>query len=384
MFSARTRWDLTANRLAELLAHKRAGGRRVLDLTETNPTRAGLQAPADVLAALADPAGLAYQPDPCGLRAARQAVSADFARRGADVAPGHVVLTASTSEAYGFLFKLLCDAGDEVMVPRPSYPLFEYLAGLEGVAARPYPLVFDGEWRVDVAALEGGIGPRTRAVIVVSPNNPTGSFVKPDEAAALHAAAARAGLALVADEVFADFPLRAGAGGAVFAAGGAALWFSLGGLSKSCGLPQLKLAWIALGGPAALRDEARARLELIADTYLSVSTPVQLAAPALLARAGALRAPIAARVASNLATLRGQVAGSAATLLPPEGGWSAVLRIPATVGEEERVLSLLEHEDVLVHPGYFFDFPHEAFLVASLLPRPDEFQEAVSRLLRVL
>ena len=384
MFSARTRWDLTANRLSELMAHKRAEGRRVLDLTETNPTRAGLRAPADVLAALADPAALAYEPDPRGMSTAREAVSADFARRGADVAPDHLVLTASTSEAYGFLFKLLCDAGDEVMVPRPSYPLFEYLAGLEGVAARPYPLLFDGEWRVDVAALEGGITPRTRAVVVVSPNNPTGSFVKPDEGAALHAVAARAGLALIADEVFADFPLAPGAGGAGFAAGGTALSFSLGGLSKSCGLPQLKLAWIALGGPAGLRGEALARLELIADTYLSVSTPVQRAAPALLARAEKLRAPIAARVASNLALLRRRVAGTAATLLPPDGGWSAVLRIPATVGEEERVLTLLEQEDVLVHPGYFFDFPHEAFLVASLLPRPDEFEEAVSRLLRVL
>jgi aspartate/methionine/tyrosine aminotransferase len=384
MFSARTRWDLTANRLAELIAHKRAAGGRVLDLTETNPTRAGLRAPADVLAALSDPAALAYEPDPRGTSAAREAVSADFARRGAVVPSDRIVLTASTSEAYGFLFKLLCDAGDEVLVPRPSYPLFEYLAGLEGVAARPYPLVFDGEWRVDLPALAGEVTPRTRAVVVVSPNNPTGSFVKPDEAAALHAAAARTGLALIADEVFADFPLAPGVGGAGFAAGGAALSFSLGGLSKSCGLPQLKLAWIAVGGPAPLRGEALARLELIADTYLSVSTPVQRAAPALLARADGLRQPIAARVASNLAVLRRAVRGSAATLLPPEGGWSAVLRIPATLGEEERVLSLLEREDVLVHPGYFFDFPHEAFVVVSLLPRPDEFEEAVSRLLRVL
>ena len=383
MFSARARFDLTANRLAELVARKRAAGVAVLDLTETNPTRVGLQAPPDVLSALADPSALAYDPDPRGLASARAAVAADYARRGARVAPDDIVLTASTSEAYGFLFKLLCDAGDEVLVPRPSYPLFDYLAGLEGVVMRPYPLVYDGEWRMDRRALEAQRGPRTRAVIVVSPNNPTGSFVHADEAAALHEIAAGAGLALIADEVFADYAW-AGGGGAGLAGGGPALAFSLGGLSKSCGLPQLKLAWIAVGGPETLRREAMARLELIADTYLSVATPVQRAAPELLGRAASLRAPIAARVAGNLATLRRCVAGTAATLLGPEGGWSAVLRIPATLGEEERVLSLLGEHDVLVHPGYFFDFPHEAFLVTSLLPRPHEFQEAVSRILRVL
>jgi aspartate/methionine/tyrosine aminotransferase len=383
MFSARTRWDLTANRLAALSARLRAAGTAVLDLTETNPTRVGLPAAPDVLAPLADPAALAYEPDPRGLASARAAVSDDYARRGARVEPGRLVLTASTSEAYAFLFKLLCDPGDEVLVPRPSYPLFDYLAGLEGVAVRSYPLAYDGEWRIDLRALEAEVSARTRAVIVVSPNNPTGSFVKADEAAALHALAARTGLALIADEVFADY---AWAGGAAqtLAVDGPALAFALGGLSKSCGLPQLKLAWIAAAGPAVLRTEALARLEMIADTYLSVGTPVQRAAPVLLARAPALRAPISARVAANLSALRRRVAGSAATLLEPQGGWSAVLRIPATLGEEERVLALLAHEHVLVHPGYFFDFPHEAFLVLSLLPRPVEFEEAVARLLRVL
>ena len=384
MFSARTRWDLTENRLAELLARKRAAGRPVLDLTETNPTRVGLQAAPDVLAVLADPAALRYEPDARGLLAAREAVSADYARRGAAVDSSRIVLTASTSEAYAFLFKLVCDAGDEVLVPRPSYPLFEYLAGLEGVGARPYPLAYDGEWRLDLRALEAQVGPRTRAVIVVSPNNPTGSFVKADEAAALHELAARASLAVIADEVFADFAWKSGVGGPGFAGDGPALTFSLGGLSKSCGLPQLKLAWLAVGGPPVLRGEALARLEMIADTYLSVGTPVQRAAPALLARASDLRAPIAARVSDNLRALRRRVAGTSITLLEPEGGWSAVLRIPATLGEEERVLSLLEHEDVLVHPGYFFDFPHEAFLVPSLLPRPAEFEEAVARIVRAI
>jgi aspartate/methionine/tyrosine aminotransferase len=218
----------------------------------------------------------------------------------------------------------------------------------------------------------------------VSPNNPTGSFVREDEAAALQDLAARAGLALLSDEVFADYAWT-GRAGPSLAQDGPALTFALGGLSKSCGLPQLKLAWTAVSGPLHLREEALARLELLADTYLSVATPVQLAAPALLARAAELRAPIAARVATNLGTLERLLGrGSAASLLRGEGGWSAVLRIPATLGEEERVLALLEEQDVFVHPGYFFDFPREAYLVPSLLPRPDEFEEAVTRILRVL
>jgi aspartate/methionine/tyrosine aminotransferase len=384
LFSSRTRWDRRVNRLSEVLARKRALGRHVLDLTETNPTRVGLEAPADVLAALADPAARRYEPDPQGLPSAREAVAADHARRGIRVGPDRLLLTASTSEAYGFLFKLLCDPGDEVLAPRPSYPLFDYLAELESVAIRPYPLVYDGEWRVDLGALADAIGPRTRAVVVVSPNNPTGSFLKADEAAALAEVAARAGLAVVSDEVFADYAWPGRMRGPSFASDGDALAFALGGLSKACGLPQLKLAWTAVSGPAALREEARARLELIADTYLSVSTPVQRAAPALIARAEELRAPIAARVAANLTTLERLAAGGPATVLRGEGGWSAVLRIPATLPEQERVVCLLEEHDVLAHPGYFFDFPSEAYLVVSLLPVPAEFAEAVTRLLRVL
>jgi aspartate/methionine/tyrosine aminotransferase len=384
MFSARTRWDRTVNRLAVLAASKRAAGRHVLDLTETNPTRVGLQAPPGLLGALGDDAGRAYAPDPRGLEAARGAVSADYGRRGVAAAPEHVVLTASTSEAYAILFKLLCDPGDEVLVPRPSYPLFDYLAGLESVDVKPYPLVYDARWRVDLAALREAVGQRTRAIVAVSPNNPTGSFVDAAEIEAVQGLAAEARLALVADEVFADYPWPDRPPGPSFARGGEALAFTLGGLSKSCGLPQLKLAWMAVSGPAALRDEALARLELVADTYLSVSTPVQLAAPALLARAPALRAPIAARVAENLGTLRRLTADGPATLLHGEGGWSAVLRIPATLSEEERVLALLERDDVLVHPGYFFDFPREAYLVLSLLPVPSELEQAVARLLRVL
>jgi aspartate/methionine/tyrosine aminotransferase len=384
MFSARTRWDRTVNRLAVLTARKRAAGRVVLDLTETNPTRVGLEAPPGVLAGLAADGVRRYDPDPRGLEAARQAVSDDYARRGVEVPPSHLVLTASTSEAYAFLFKLLCDPGDEVLVPRPSYPLFDYLAALDAVTVKPYPLVYDAGWSVDVPAVQDAVGERTRAIVVVSPNNPTGSFVTAADREALHRLAARTGLALVADEVFADYTWPGRPAGPSFAGDGEALCFALGGLSKSCALPQLKLAWTAVSGPASLRDEALARLELIADTYLSVGTPVQRAVPTLLARAAGLRAPAARRVAANLATLERLTRGGPASLLRGDGGWSAVLRIPATLGEEERVLALLEEQDVLVHPGYFFDFPREAYLVASLLPRADEFEEAVTRILRVL
>lgn len=383
MFSARTAWARAPNRLRAVLEARRGSGAPVLDLTETNPTRAGLRAPADLLAALAGPAALAYDPEPFGRRAAREAIAADARRHGVAVDPDRLVLTASTSEAYAFAFKLLCDPGDAVLVPRPSYPLFEYLAGLESVEVRPYPLRYDGRWHIDLAELSEAITDRTRAVVVVSPNNPTGSFVKETEAAALREVAARRGMAILSDEVFADFPLRDDpARATTLFADGPALTLCFGGLSKSCGLPQLKLAWMAVAGPPGARQEARGRLEVVADTYLSVSTPVQHAAPAVLARLPELQAPIRERVRANLAWLRREAAGTAATVLDVEGGWSAVLHVPATRSEEEWVLALVEQDGVLVHPGYFFDFPGEAYLVSSLLPPPDVFAEGAARLLR--
>lgn len=383
MFSARTRWDLTPNRLATLAARARARGRPLLDLTETNPTRAGLTAPPQVLQELALPRALHYQPDPRGLAEAREAVAADHARRGSDIDPAHVVLTASTSEAYAFLFKLLCDPGDAVAVPRPSYPLFEYLARLEGIDVVTYPLRYDGEWHAGPGDLEGALTKRTRAVVVVSPNNPTGSFLKRDEADALFALCASRGLAVIADEVFADFAFRDDPRRVPSLAGRPeALTFALGGLSKSCGLPQLKLAWIAASGPDALRDAALERLEVVADTYLSVATPVQEAAPGILRSLPELQAPLRARTGANLLALRQQVARAPlVTLLEPEGGWTAVLRVPAHHSEDEWCARLIEEDGVLVQPGYFFDFPSEAFLVVSLLCPPDVFADGVSRLL---
>lgn len=385
MLSRRTRWDRTPNRLSRLLERKRREGARLIDLTETNPTRVGLDPPADLLAPLAGAENLRYEPEPLGLPEARAAVSADFARRGATVPVDSIVLTASTSEAYAFVFKVLCDPGDVVAVPRPSYPLFDYLAALESVEVATYELAYDGEWRLDAGSLAAAAGERTRAIVVVNPNNPTGSFLKRDEADAVREAAARSGAAIISDEVFGDYafgpdPRRVGS----LAAEADVLTFALGGLSKSCGLPQLKLAWIAIAGPTSAAAEALARLEVVADTYLSVATPVQRAAGGLLGRRAELHAPIAARVAQNLALLRGRVRGTPATLLPAEGGWSAVLQIPATVSEEERALELLERQDVIVHPGYFFDFEREAFLVVSLLPEPEVLDEGLMRIVRVL
>jgi len=380
VFSTRSRWDLVPNRLAALVEAKRAAGARLLDLTESNPTRARLPYPPDLLAPLADDASRLYQPMPFGLPAARAAAAADFARRGYPLGTDRILLCAGTSEAYAFLFKLLTDPGDAILVPRPGYPLFDFLAELESVEVRRYPLAWDGQWHVDLPALREAVTPRTRAIVVVNPNNPTGAFLKRDERDALEALCAERSLALVSDEVFADYafagdPRRAGS----VAHDGPALAFALGGLSKSCALPQLKLAWTAVTGPRPLRQDALARLEVIADTYLSVSTPVQVAAPALLARREGLQAALRARTSANLAALRAAVSGSPATLLEPEGGWYAVLRIPATIGEEERVTRLLERSDVLVHPGYFFDFPHEAFLVLSLLTPEPDFAEGTAR-----
>jgi len=383
MFSQRTRWDRTANRLAAAIEARRRSGAAILDLTESNPTRAGIAYPKDLLTLLADPGGLTYEPSATGLLQAREAVAADYRRRGLEVSPDRIVLTASTSEAYAYIFKLLCDPGDSVLVPRPSYPLFEYLARVESVETARYDLRYDNEWHVTRGSVEHEIGPRTRALVVVHPNNPTGSFLKRDEAAGLTALCAERGMALIADEVFADYafgddPRRLPS----VADDGPCLAFSLGGLSKSCGLPQLKLGWIVVSGPEPLRREALARLEIVADTYLSVGTPVQRAAAGLLARLSALQAPIARRVRDNLAALRARLTPERpATLLRVEGGWYAILQVPATETEEDRVVRLLSEDGVLAHPGYFFDFPSEAYLVVSLLPPEPVFAQGVERLL---
>jgi hypothetical protein len=385
MFSARVPASLAPNRLSMRLAALRAAGEPILDLTESNPTRVGLDYPAGLLAPLADAAGLRYEPSPRGLAVAREAIAIDALRHGLDIDPANIVLTASTSEAYGFLFKLLCDPGDEVLVPRPSYPLFEHLSALDDVRAVPYLLDYYGRWTIDVDSVARAVTPRTRAVLVVSPNNPTGSRLASQERDALAALCAQHGLALIGDEVFADYTLHGVRGNdhlSVLNGATPALTFALGGLSKAIGLPQAKLGWMLVGGPAEAVGPALDRLDLIADTYLSVSTPVQLAAPLLLERGQAVRAAIQARITANLRALeRALTQAPGCTLLHADAGWTAVLRVPATRGEEDLVLDLLERDRVLIMPGYFYDFPTEAYLILSLLPDPIVFGDAITRVL---
>jgi len=369
--------------LALAVANRRARGAPIVDLTASNPTSVGLPGSPSLLAALGDSAARIYEPSPFGLAAAREAVAADYRRRGAAVDPAHVVLTSSTSEAYSWLFKMLCDPGSAALVPQPSYPLFDHLTRLEGVRPSPYSLRFDGgRWEIDTDSVDAAPSD-VRALVAVSPNNPTGSYVSASEYARITALCARRGWPLILDEVFADYSLddRAWPTDQGVASLGA-LTFTLGGFSKTLGLPQLKLGWIVVGGPEADREAALGALELIADSYLSVNAPVQYAAGTLLERAAAIRDELRVRIRETLGAVREAVTlFPACDLLPVEGGWSAVIRVPATRSEERLVLDALEHDGVLVHPGYFFDFPHEAFVVVSLLPEPDVVREGVTQVL---
>jgi alanine-synthesizing transaminase len=384
VFSTRIPANLTPNRVTAALHARRARGEPFIDLTESNPTRAGFDYPPDLLAPLADARGLHYSPMPLGALDTRRFVAADYARQGLDISPDRIVLTASTSDGYTLLFKLLANAGDEVLVPRPSYPLFDHLTGLDLATACGYDLDFHGSWSIDFASVERAITPRTRALLIVSPNNPTGSFVSQEDLERLAAICAPREIAIIADEVFADYDLQPGAArraGRVTRRDDV-LSFALGGLSKAIGLPQVKLGWMAIGGPDRLVAAALERLEVVCDTYLAVSTPVQLAAGELLNRGTAVRAQIAARVASNYATLGTAVARvPACRLLMSEGGWYAVLQVPTFESEEDLVVRLLS-DGVLTHPGYFFDFARESFLIISLLPPEASFADGISRVLR--
>lgn len=387
IFSRRVPWRLEPNRLAAAVRALRAAGEPFDDLTVSNPTKVGLPYPPSLVAALADARALEYEPQPLGRREAREAVAREYARHGAAVDPDQVVLTASTSEAYSLLFKVLCDPGDEVLVPTPGYPLFDHLARLDAVVARPYRLEYHGAWTLDLASVRAALGPQTRAIVLVSPGNPTGAFSRAAELDAVRELAAARDLVLVSDEVFADYPLQAPADAVATALEGAGtdgpLTVVLGGLSKAVGLPQHKLGWMVVAGPPRARAALLARLEYACDAYLSVATAVQAAAPHLLADGDAVREAIRGRIATNLAALARRAARApSCTLLPPEGGWSAVVRVPAIRTEEELVLDLLERDRVLVHPGYFFDFRTEAYIVVSLLPVPEVFERAIDRVCR--
>jgi alanine-synthesizing transaminase len=412
-FSSRLPWPAHANALASLRAELRAKGKSILELSESNPTRVGLYDETDLdslLGSFLKPANLRYEPDPRGILGAREALAADYAsRRDLGTVPGfespgpdRLFLCASTSEAYGWLFKLLCDPGDAVLVPRPGYPLFDYLAGFESVEARSYRLDYahPSGWRIDLdsvkSALDAG---RAKALVLINPNNPTGSYVREAERKALVELCARSGCALIADEVFYGFPVEGAASGGYAAGRGAAdgdaadrdlsgggpssfvgergaLTFVLDGLSKRMGLPQMKLGWIAASGPDPELEEATGRLEIIADAYLSAGAPIQNALPGLLASSEPFLERTRLRLTRNLGTLRSLLEGplSPHRLLRCEGGWTAIVESPRLLSEEELALGLLREEGLWTQPGYFFDMEREAFFTFGLILRPEELE----------
>jgi alanine-synthesizing transaminase len=436
-FSDRTDWKLAQNRFSVAVDEVRVSGTKILDLTVSNPTRAGLRYDERaILGALASPRALDYDPQAKGLLAARQAVSGyyrdqsrrgerdvasnvagDEPRHGIDVDPERIVLTTSTSEGYSFVFRLLCNAGDELLVPKPSYPLFEFLADLEDVRLVPYPLIYDHGWQMDFPSLERVVTERTRGVVVVHPNNPTGSYVSAGEMEMLNSFCREHGLAVIADEVFLDYGLEHSSsdvalstnsrslhapvdrhspirrlgrddrleGHASFAGNRDVLTFTLSGLSKVAAMPQMKVAWVVTGGPRELVDAAMGRLEVIADTYLSMNAPIQWAVPALLEQRKDIQRQLMERVYANLAELDRQLAGQkACERLSVEGGWYAVLRVPVTRSDEELAIELVREKAVVVHPGHFYDFPGDGYLVLSLITSAEEFKEGMGRVLAFL
>jgi len=380
MFSDRTNWKLAQNRFTVALEEVRASGARVLDLTVSNPTRAGLHYDeAAILGALSSPRALDYDPQSKGLLEAREAVAGYYQSEHGirDLDAEQIVLTTSTSEGYSFVFRLLCNAGDELLVPKPSYPLFEFLADLQDVKLVPYPLIYDHGWQIDFPSLEKAVTPQTRGVVVVHPNNPTGSYVQSGEVGMLNSFCREHGLAVIADEVFLDYPLEDGRH-ASFARNQEVLAFTLSGLSKVAALPQMKVAWVVTSGPRELAAGAMGRLEVIADTYLSMNAPMQWAVPALLEQRKDIQRQLLERVKSNLAEMDRQLAGQkACERLSVEGGWYAVLRVPVTRSDEELAIELVREKSVVVHPGHFYDFPGDGYLVLSLITPAGEFAEGI-------
>ena len=382
MFAKRTNWNLESNRLSAALAAHRAAGKPLIDLTVSNPTECGFRYEEEaILRALQNPAALKYDPNPRGLVAARSAVAQYYAERGALVLIDDIFLTTSTSEAYSFVFRTLCDPQDELLIPEPSYPLFEFLADIQDVRLVRYPLLYDHGWQIDFHALEQAITPRTRGVIVVHPNNPTGQFCKPQEMRKLNEICTVREFAIIADEVFLDFAVKAEQH-ATFAGNTGALTFTMSGLSKICGLPQMKAAWLIVSGPGQCKTEASARIEVIADTFLSMNAPIQLAIPSLLGQRHGFQKQLLERVRGNLAELDRQLARQqSGSRLEVQGGWNAVIRVPATRSDEELALDLLATKGVYVHPGHFYDFASDGYLVVSLITPAAEFAKGIKLLL---
>ena len=387
MFSHRTNWRRSPNALTRAIQEARASSQQILDLTISNPTEAGVLPEAEtVLSALVNPEAMRYDPQPRGLLAARQAVCHYYreSHEVFDLHPERLILTTSTSEAYSYIFRLLANPGDEILVAKPSYPLFEFLAGLADVKLVPYPLLYDHGWQIDFDSLYKAATAQSRAVIVVHPNNPTGSYVSTAETFALNAFCRDYGLALIVDEVFLDYA-HDGVPRSSFVTNADALTFTLSGVSKISALPQMKLAWLATSGPEEMVAEAGARLEIIADTYLSMNAPVQLATPVLLDQRKQVQPILLDRVRVNLAELDAQLPGRpACARLQVEGGWYVVVRVPVLQSDEDLAIDLLRKMGVIVHPGHFYDFSNEGHLVLSLITEPATFREGAARLLQVV
>ena len=382
MFAGRTNWNLNSNRLSEALAKHRAAGKPLLDLSASNPTECGFEYDRQaILKALSNPESLSYDPDAKGLLSARRAVAEYYSTLEIIVPVEDIILTTSTSEAYSFAFRVLCNPGDELLIPEPSYPLFSFLADIHDVKLVGYPLLYDHGWQIDFHALQQSITARTRGVIVVSPNNPTGHFCKPGEMQKLNEICSPRQLAIIADEVFLDFHLAATRPRS-FAANTGCLTFTMSGLSKISGLPQMKAAWLIATGPEESKSEALARLEVIADTFLSMNAPVQRAMPVFLELRHGFQRQVLARVRKNLAELDKQLsAQSSCARLDMEGGWYAVVRVPATRSDEAVAIELLNAQGVYVHPGHFYDFPVDGYLIVSLITPERDFNEGIKRLL---
>jgi alanine-synthesizing transaminase len=386
MFSKRTAWNLSPNRFSVALEKHRKSGKPLLDLTVSNPTNCGLSFEADkILSSLTNAAAVIYEPESKGLLVARNAVADYYATQPDPVAvsPENIILTTSTSEGYSYIFRLLCEAGDEVLIPRPSYPLFDFLATIQDIRLIPYSLVYDHGWQIDFHSLKSAITSRTRAVIVVNPNNPTGSYVKPSELNELNLICAANQMAIIADEVFLDYLLEP-AGCKSLANNQQALTFTLSGLSKISGLPQMKASWIAASGPEKPVSDALARLDVIADTYLSMNAPIQYSLPTLLDTRHSFQEQLNARLRRNLEELDRQLAAqSHCKRLDVEGGWYATLRVPVTQSDEELAIALMEKESVLVHPGHFFDFEQDGYLILSLMTPEEVFKDGIPRILKL-
>lgn len=378
MFSRRTQWESSSNRLTEILDARRASGGRVIDLTLSNPTLCGFSYPVEqILGAISGAESLAYRPDPHGLLPARESVSAYYRSRGIDVDPADIFLTASTSESYTLLFRLLCNPGDAVVVPTPSYPLFEYLAAVNDAETFPYRLVHDDRWRVDIASLRKSMVRSAKALLVVEPHNPTGMSLSGEERKEASSIAVRHGAALIVDEVFNEYRFDDTAIIPTYPDEG--LGFLLNGLSKMAALPQMKIGWIAVRGNRKPRLEARSRLEILNDMFLSANTPAQAGLGKLLEAGASVRDGIRKRTADNLALLRESLDGVAGCrVLPCDGGWNAVVRLPGGLGDEECATGLLDETGVYCYPGYFFDFEEDDVIVVSLLPAREEFTEGMA------